>query len=509
MESNTPSTRIQFDPFELDLSSGELYKRGRKVRLERLPFQVLATLVEQPGLVVTREQLQRKLWASDTFVDFEAGLNTAIGKLREALGDSRAHSRFVETLPRRGYRFIGAVQRASNGKPLTEVGTPGAASPPTSAPLVSRWRTVSAAGLVVALVAAALGTWSVAGRRQRLPQVVNPKRIQTIAVLPFKSLTGANDPALELGLADALITKLSNSRELVVRPTASVLKYTAADGDPVAAGRELKVDSVLDGSVQRMDDRVRVTVPLLSVQDGSPLWGQEFDELWTQILTVQDSISERVVRALTIELTGDERERLTKRDTESLEAYEAYLLGRYHWNRRNADGIQEARDYFERAIALDPGYALAYSGLADSYVMFPAVIGGQPRELFGKARAAALKATQIDDTAAEPHASLAFILVHYDFDWSGAEREFKRAFELNPNYATAHQWYGASYLSLIGKHAEAIAEAKRAQELDPLSPVISRDIGRAYYYAREYDHAIEQYRKPLNELRISCRYASF
>jgi tetratricopeptide (TPR) repeat protein len=204
------------------------------------------------------------------------------------------------------------------------------------------------------------------------------------------------------------------------------------------------------------------------------------------------------VRALTLELTGQERERLTRRDTESLEGYEAYLLGRYHWSRRDAEGLEKARSYFEKAIALDPGYAPAYSGLADSYVMYPAIIGGLPKDLFGSARAAAMKAVQIDSQSAEPHASLAFILVHYEFDWSGAEREFKRALELNPNYATAHHWYGASYLSLIGRHAEAIAESKRARELDPLSPVINRDLGRAYYYARQYDRAIEQYHKTLD-----------
>jgi TolB-like protein/DNA-binding winged helix-turn-helix (wHTH) protein len=497
MEGHPPNLRVRFEPFEVDLRSGELYRHGRKVRLEPLPFQVLTLLLEQPGQVVTREQVHRKLWATDTFVDFEAGLNTAIRKLREALGDSRENPRFIETLPRRGYRFIVPIQRPSDDKALMDVASLTAFSSSIPAPRGLRWRALWAAGVGAAVIAVVLSGWRFAGRRQRLPEAVNRERIQSMAVLPFKTLTGGSDPALELGMADALITKLGNIRQIVVRPTGSVLKYTTATDDPVAAGRELKVDAVLEGAVQRADDRIRVTARLLSVQDGRTLWGEQFDEPWTQIFTMQDSISARVVRALTLQLTGRERERLTKRDTENLDAYRAYMLGRYQWNRRNAEGIQKARDYFERAITLDPGYMLAYSGLADSYAMFPAMVGGAPKDLFERARAAALRAVQIDDTAAEPHASLGFIFVHYDFDWRGAEREFTRAFDLNPHYATAHHWYGASYLSLVGRHAEAIAEAKRAQELDPLSLVINNDVGRAYYYAHQYDHAIEQYRRTL------------
>jgi TolB-like protein len=272
---------------------------------------------------------------------------------------------------------------------------------------------------------------------------VSPGRIQSLAVLPFKALAGGSDPALELGMADALITKLSNIRQIVVRPTGSVLKYIAAHDDPVAAGRELKVDAVLEGSVQRADDRIRVTARLFSVQDGRPLWGEQFDEPWTSILGVQDSISERIVRARTLELTGTERARLTRHYTQNLEAYQAYSLGRCHWNRRNAEGIQKARDYFGQAIRLHPGYMLACSGLADSCELVPPLIGGAPKEPFERARGGP-EGVQIDDTAAEPHASLGNILVHYDFDWSGAEREFKRALDLNPNYGTRLVWGGLS-----------------------------------------------------------------
>jgi TolB-like protein/DNA-binding winged helix-turn-helix (wHTH) protein/Flp pilus assembly protein TadD len=503
MEANPPDQRLRFEPFEVDLRSGELYKQGQKVRLERLPFHVLALLLEQPGQLVTREQLHRKLWATDTFVDFEAGLNTAIRKLREALGDSRGTPRFIETLPRRGYRFIAPIQQPASVTRAAEVTPIHVSSSAVATPRASRRRTLRAAAIGVALFAVVLGGWSFAIRRARPTETptqdpaVDREQIRSMAVLPFKALTGGNDPTLEVGMADALITKLSNVREIVVRPSESVLKYTTGADDPVAAGRELKVDAVLVGAVQRADDRIRVTARLLGVQDGRPLWGDHFDEPWTQIFGVQDSISERVVHALTLELTGRERERLTRHDTQNLEAYQAYQTGRSLGNRLNAEGIQKARDYFERAIALDRGYALAYSGLADSYARFPAFIGGAPKDPFERARAAALRAMHIDDAAAEPHASLGRILVQYDYDWSGAEREFKRALDLNPNYATAHHWYGVSYLSLVGRHTEAIAELKRAQDLDPLSLMINTDVGRPYYYAHLYDHAIEQYQKTL------------
>jgi TolB-like protein/DNA-binding winged helix-turn-helix (wHTH) protein/Flp pilus assembly protein TadD len=488
--------KVRFEPFELDLSSGELSKRGRRIRIQPLPSQVLALLLERPGQVVTREELHRNLWTTDTFVDFEAGLNTAIKKLREALGDSPDSPRFIETLPRRGYRFVAAVNQASEGP------GPEAASRPRDVPIASPsgtsgWRAAGMATAGLALVAATVASLTLSGRRPLGPEALSHARIQSIAVLPFKALAGRSDPSLELGMADALITKLSNIRQIVVRPTGSVLKYSGTGNDPLAAGRELNVDAVLDGTVQQADDRIRVTARLVSVQDGRALWGEQFDESWTQIFTVQDSISERVVRALTLELSGRERERLTRRDTENLDAYRAYLLGRYHLNRRTPDGVTKAGAYLEKAITLDPTYALAYSGLADSYALIPAYTGGPPKDPFAKARAAALKAVQLDGIAAEPHASLAFIRVHYDFDWPGAEREFKRALELNPNYATAHQWYAGSYLSLVERRSDAIAEAKRALELDPLSLIINAALGRCYYYAHLYDDAIEQYHRTL------------
>ncbi len=384
MEVTTPSGRVRFDPFELDLSSGELSRRRRRIRLQPHPFQVLALLLEQPGKVVTREELHRKLWPTDTFVDFEAGLNTAIKKLREALADSPESPRFVETLPRRGYRFIAPVHRAPEG-PLQDSGTRSSVSRASPVRMGSRSQALWIAALVVvALLGVLLIGLKVGGRRQQLPEGVNRGEIQSIAVLPFKALAERSDPFLELGMADALITKLSNIRRIMVRPTGSVLKYNKSAEDPLAAGRELKVDAVLDGTVQRADERIRLTVRLVRVQDGKPLWAENFDEQWTHIFALQDSISERVARALTLQLTGKEMERLAKRYTENTEAYRAYLIGRYYWNRRTAEGLKKASEYFAKAINLDPAYTLLTPGWPTLTPYFHLLAAGLQRRLSQK-----------------------------------------------------------------------------------------------------------------------------
>jgi TolB-like protein len=265
--------------------------------------------------------------------------------------------------------------------------------------------------------------------------------VNSIAVLPFKPLgTEGSDEVLGLGMADALITKLSNLRKIVVRPTSAVLKYTGPGHDPLAVGRELSVDSVLDGKIQKLGDRVRVTVQLVRVRDGLPLWAEKFDEQFTSIFAVEDSISEQVTKALVLKLTGEEKKQLSKHYTESPEAYQLYLKGRYFWNKRAAEDLEKSIKFFEQAIGKDPNYALAYAGLADAY----SVLANTPlpqRDAMSKAKAAAMKALELDDTLAEAHTSLALVKMSYDWDWPGAEREFKRALELNPNYATAHHWY--------------------------------------------------------------------
>lgn len=330
--------------------------------------------------------------------------------------------------------------------------------------------------------------------------------VKSIAVLPFKPIGAeAGDEYLGLGLADALITKLTNLRQIRVRPTSAVREYTRAR-DITVAGRELKVDALLDGSIQRARKRIRVTAQLVDARDGSTLWAENFDEKLADIFSLEDSLSDQVVRALSLKLTGEERKYLIKRHTESTEAYQAYLKGRYFWNKRTSNGFEKGVEYFERAIALDPNYALAYVGLADCYQLLSGYFALPSREGIPKARKALLEALQLDDTLAEAHASLAHLRAR-EWNWSDAEKEFQRAIELNPNYVTAHHWYSI-YLRVMGRFDEAWAEIKIAVELDPVSLSINTSVGALLYVMREYDQALEQLRTTL-ELDPLYPYAHF
>jgi TolB-like protein/Flp pilus assembly protein TadD len=310
-----------------------------------------------------------------------------------------------------------------------------------------------------------------------------------------------SDPAndyLGTGMSDTLIAKLSNIRQISVRATSTVIKYAGQSQDAQMIGRELGVDSVLEGTVQKAGDRVRVTVQLVNVQDRNPLWAQSYDEKITDIFTLQDVISEQVAQTMLVKLNVDEQRQLSKRETENVEAYQEYLRGRYFWNKRNEEGLKKSLERFQRAIALDPAYGQAYAGLADAYTLIAhyRIKPYAQDEAFQNGRAAAIKALKIDDTLAEAHASLAFVKTYYDQNAAGAESEFKRAIELDPDYATAHHWY-SEYLAMHGQEQEAMNEIKRAQELDPLSPVINTTLGERLYLARRYDEAIRQLQKTL------------
>jgi len=301
------------------------------------------------------------------------------------------------------------------------------------------------------------------------------------------------DEFLELGMADALITRLSNLRQIVVRPTSAVRKYTAQEQDPVAAGRELRVSSVLEGSVQRLDDRIRVTVQLVSVEDGSPLWAEKFDEKFANIFAVQDSISEKIAERLALKLTGEDMQRLTKRYTQNTEAYQLYVKGAFYRDKLNEEGLKRAVQYFEQAIKVDPNYAQAYAGLSSAiaplmFFGFLPIREGRPRML-----AAETKALELDDTLAEAQTESGVFKLYYEYDWSGGEHAFKRAIELNPNYALAHHMY-ANLLTGMGRFDEGISERKRALEIDPLSPRTNALLGWDYYVAGRYDEATKQYR---------------
>jgi TolB-like protein/class 3 adenylate cyclase/Tfp pilus assembly protein PilF len=352
-------------------------------------------------------------------------------------------------------------------------------------------------GAILLTIALVIGFWAFSHRHSQKVANALSSPEKRIAVLPFKPLVPENrDQVLELGMADSLIAKLSNIREIVVRSLNSVRKYSGLDQDPVAAGRELEVDSVLEGNVQKSSDRIRVSARLINVADGSSLWADTFDEKFTNVFAVQDAISQKVADALALRLSGEENKRLTRRFTENVEAYQLYLTGRYHWNKLTPPEITKSIEFFKKAIELDPTYALAYFGLADAYRSLAPTSEVPSKDTLPQAQAAATKALELDETLAEPHATLAFIHTWYDWDWSGAEREAKRAIELNPNWSFGHIAY-AQMLSVTGRSQEAIAEGARAVELDPLSLIINALNGYHLHLARRDDEAIARLKKTV------------
>lgn len=477
----------EFGPFRLDAAEAVLLRDGRPVPLTLKAYETLLVLIRDNGHIVSKEDLLKAVWP-DTFVE-EGNLSHNIWTLRKALGETE-DGKYIETVPRRGYRFTATVRVIPRAVPeVASIALPAT----TSSGRRLRWRTLALAGLLLlAVIAVVVSIRPRAGSPPAASEA--PAAIRSLAVLPFKPVgTDPGEASLELGMADALIVRLSNLKQLDVRPTRAVAGYTGNDRSPVEVGRELRVDAVLDGTIQKDGARVRVTVQLVSVKDGKPIWGDRFDETWTDIFALQDRVSERAVRALTLQLTVEERQRLTKRYTDNAAAYELYLRGRYFWNKRTDESLLKGIGYFEKAIEVDPGYALAYAALAESYVLLPWYGGRPPREAFEKARSAALKALAMDDQLAEAHTALAYVAERFDWDWAGAERSYRRALELRPNYSTAHQWY-AEYLVQVARLDEAIAEMSRALQLDPLSLIINTELANVYLHARRYETAATQAR---------------
>jgi len=506
---------FEFGSFRLDVRERQLLRDGKPVPLTPKAFDTLVVLVENSGHAVEKDALMQRVWP-DAFVE-EATLAQNIRTLRKALGQSQSDSRYIETLPKHGYRFVAAVRRslsdepdptieqrphpiATRGEMPSGVSAEDLPAPQIEVPAGAARMKTGARKTIIGLMAAALCLLAIAVTVSRIgrpqPRQGQQGRPRTIAVLPFNPISAeSEDQYLELGMADALITKLSNINQLIVRPTSAVRGYANGDRDPIEVGRKLKVESVLEGSVERIGDRVRVSVRLIDVNDGKALWGYECKDRCADVFEVQDSISEKIAGALALTLTGDQKKVLAKRYTENAQAYQLYLMGRYFWNRRTEDGLKKAVEFFQQAIDVDAKYALAYAGLADCYNVLGSLDWIPPKEGFAKVQQAATKALELDDTLAEAHNSLAW--VRFDqWDWPGAESEFKRALELNPNYAAAHQWY-AEYLTAMGRFDEAIAEIHRAQQLEPESLIINTIAAQTYYYSRHYDQAIEQCRETL------------
>ena len=450
----------EFGPFRLDPSERLLMRAGEPVSLAPKVFDTLTALIENSGRLLDKDELMSKLWP-DTFVE-EATLARNISDLRKALGESTGEQKFIETVPKRGYRFTAEVKcnRLEEATVILER--------------------------------------HVRSRVIFEEQLEMDAGVTSIAVLPFRPISSERrDEFLELGLADALITRLSNINQIVVRPTSSVRKYIGVEQESAQTGGELRVSHVLDGSIQTVGDRIRVTAQLVSVEDGRSLWAGKFDESFRDIFSVEDVISEQVANALVLRLTGEEKRLITRRDTDNAEAHRLYLKGRFYWNRRTRDGYERGIEHFCRAIEIDRSYARAYAGLADCYSMLGRFGLVQPAEIMPRAVSSATTALRLDDTLAESHASMGLAGHIYSWEWAKAEYHYKRAIELNANFATAHHWY-AVFLAEIGRGQEALAEIKQAQSLDPVSLIIGADAGMVLYLVRDYDHALEQCRATLD-----------
>jgi TolB-like protein/DNA-binding winged helix-turn-helix (wHTH) protein/Tfp pilus assembly protein PilF len=519
--STLPAISLRFGAYEFDLRSGELRKHGIRIKLQEQPSQILAILLEHRGEMVTREQLQHRLWPSDTFVDFDHSLNTAVMRLREVLSDSSENPRFIETLPRRGYRFLAPVEEkpASVNEPTpVQTGEVGAsqtadakvdlASPPLLPAFpafaakpekrVQRLRLVTVTLSIFAIVIA--GAFAFRYLKRSSLATAPSGRLTSLVVLPFENLSADKDQAYFAdGMTDELIAHLAKIRSLRVISRTSSMEYKGAHKTLSQIARDLKVDSVVEGTVLRSGDRVRITAELVQVATDRHLWAETYESQLGDILTLQSHVASAIVNEIRVKLTPEDQVRLATTHQVSTQSYENYLKGRYYWNKRSQEGLTKAIDYFQLAIEQDPNYALAYAGLADCYSIIGSVIVGTvpALEVAPKARAAALKSLELDNTLAEAQTSLATVRFNYDWDWNAAASGFRRAVELNPSYATAYQ-RNSLYLMSMGRTSESIAEMNRAHDLDPLSISMNFSLGSRLYLAREYDQAIEQLRNTID-----------
>lgn len=474
---------LRFGLFEFEPRTGELRKQGMRVRLAGQPIAILAMLLDRPGDLVTREELQKKLWPADTFVDFEHSLNTAIKRLRAALNDSAGTPRYVETLAGRGYRFIGDV----NGAPSLSAATDVTSTVPT-ARRYGRWYVV----LLGVFLAAVIARWGWRAWRNQNANADRVPMIRSLAVLPLENLSGdASQEYFADGMTDELITNLAQISTLKVISRTSAMHYKATKKSLPEISSELHVDGVVEGSVVRVGDRVRITAQLIDAQTDHHLWAAKYERDLRDVLALQDEVARDIAGEIHAKLTARERERLINSRPIDPEAYQLYLKGLYHWNKRSEEGNQMSMEDFQAAIEKDPTYAPAYAGLADTYTA-SAMFGWSPsREVIPKAKAAALKALEIDDGLAAAHASLGIVSFQYESDWAAAERHFERAVTLNPASPNVHFFYSV-YLSALGRTDQAETEAKRQLDLDPVSPVATFQRGIQLYRARRFDEAIEQ-----------------
>ncbi len=509
-----PARVVRFGLFEVDLDSNELRKKGLRLKLQDQPLNLLRILLEHPGTLVTRDELRHQLWKPGTFVEFDHSLNTAMMRLREVLGDSSDNPMFIETVPRKGYRFIAPVHDSEKEQvtqqetryPLTSIDAEvegkldlavtmpqhhsSNAVPVRLIRQVSLSRAVHAGVAVVLLIVAVLFLF-----RQSLGFVSSEtKQITSIAVLPMENLSGdSNQDYFADGMTDELIASLAriSSLRVISRTTAMDYKGTHESLEKIA--HDLHVDAVVEGTVLRSGDRVRITAELVQVSTDRHLWADTYESPLGDILALQNQVAAAIVSQIRIKLTPQDKETLAATRPINAGAFEDYLKGRYYWGKRSEDALDKAIHYFRSATEKDPTYALAYAGLADCYgILGAAIVGTIPTsEVAPKAEAAAKKAVGLDPTLAETQTALATVQLNDDWNWKAAETGFRRAIQLNPSYATAHQRYSL-YLIAMGRTQESLVEMNRARSLDPLSLSVNFSLGWRLYMARQYDQAITQ-----------------
>jgi TolB-like protein/DNA-binding winged helix-turn-helix (wHTH) protein/Flp pilus assembly protein TadD len=505
MEPLPPTSIVRFGTYEVSLDSGEVRKAGLRIKVQQQPMKLLGILLERPGEVVTREELRGRVWPNESFGDFDQALNIAIGKLRSALGDSAENPRFIETLPKRGYRFLADVSVVEvEGRPKKPESAPG------DRPTTEAEDKLQGAGLEGATKRRQWPSWVIVALALGLSLAIlavglfrsrghAPTGIRSLAVLPLDNLSGdASQNYFADGMTDELITDLAQISALRVISRTSVMVYKGARKPLPQIARELNVDAVVEGTVLRSGDQVRITAQLIEASTDKHLWSQSYEGELRDTLALQNRVASAIADQIRINLTPQEQAALKDVKVVNPEAYESYLKGRYFWNKRTADGLKVALAYFNQAIEEDPKYARAYSGLADTYALLGdwqyAVM--TPKDALPKAKAAAIKALELDSALGEAHNSLAFLLDGFDWDFEGGGREFRRAIELNPGYATAHHWY-AWHLGLIGQYDKAIAEMRKAESVDPLSLIINADLAELLVLAHSYDESIQQSRKTI------------
>jgi TolB-like protein/DNA-binding winged helix-turn-helix (wHTH) protein/Tfp pilus assembly protein PilF len=515
----TAQRRIaRFGVFEADFEGRQLTKNGFRIRLQEKPFQLLMLLLERPGVVLTREELKQKLWPSNTFVEFDVGLNTAVKKLRGALNDSADNPRFVETVPRLGYRFLAPVSgarpesasvvdpevavRAAEEHFESIVSAVGVSDAPPQPRLPSKdvapasnrrlGRAAWAALAVVLLLSTA-----VALRRFKSVLAVQPGSIQSIAVLPLQNLSA--DPSQEYlaeGVTDEIITDLAKLAGPRVISRTSAVQYKGTHKMIPEIARELHVGAVLEGSVECSGGRMRVRVQLIDATTDRHLWAEAYDRQLSDVLLLEAELAQDIARQIQVRLTPQQQQALAHNRALNPEAFQDYLQGRHYWALRTSQSLTTAIEYFNRAIQQDPNDAHGYAGLAQCYIVLPMMAKTSQAEAYQKARDAAVKALALDDSLAEAHLAIAEVKLYEDWDFAGAENEFKKTLDLNPNYSTGHQWYG-EFLSLMARHPEAIRELQIAVALDPLSPVVHLQFGNTLQQARQYDQALDKYHEAL------------